>query len=73
MQLTLQGAGDTRRTMIVSLVLQWVFILPLAYLFGPKLGYGLLGIWFVQIFFRLVQAAIFVVLWKQGKWAEINV
>jgi len=46
---TLQGAGDTRRTMLISIVIQWAFLLPLAYLVGPALKYGLLGIWIVLL------------------------
>jgi hypothetical protein len=37
------------------------------------MGYGLIGIWGVQMFFRLLQAAIFAWLWKDGKWATIKV
>jgi putative MATE family efflux protein len=70
---TLQGAGDTRRTMVISVVLQWAFLLPLAYVVGKWMGYGLIGIWGVQMFFRLLQAAIFAWLWKDGKWATIKV
>ena len=42
------GAGDTRRSMWISLIWQWAFFLPLAFLVGPVLGFGLLGVWIVN-------------------------
>ena len=50
------GAGDTRRSMWISVIWQWAFFLPLALLVGPVLGYGLLGVWVVNGFYRSGQA-----------------
>lgn len=69
----LLGAGDSTRVMVVSIVMQWGINLPLAYLFGAHLGYGLLAVWVVQSVYRAIQSGIFVSLWKQGKWAKIKV
>ena len=69
----LLGAGDSTRVMVVSIVMQWGINLPLAYLFGAHLGYGLLAVWIVQSVYRAIQSGIFVGLWKQGKWAKIQV
>jgi putative MATE family efflux protein len=66
------GAGDTTRVMIVSVVLQWVLFLPLIYFLGPYGGYGLTAIWVALIGYRLINASIFGVLWKQGKWTSIK-
>jgi putative MATE family efflux protein len=44
----LLGAADARRVMIVGVGTQWLLFLPLAYLFGPVLGFGLLTIWILQ-------------------------
>ena len=38
---SLLGAGDTRRVMMVSICNQWLLFLPVAYLVGPVLGFGL--------------------------------
>lgn len=67
------GAGDTRRSMWVSVVAQWVFFLPLAYLAGPVLGYGLLGVWIVNLLYRIGQAAVYSRLWAGRKWAGIEI
>ncbi len=40
----LLGAGDMKRVMVVAIVSQWVFFLPLAFVIGPFLGFGLLGV-----------------------------
>ncbi|MFP6757892.1 MAG: MATE family efflux transporter [Alphaproteobacteria bacterium] len=67
------GAGAARTVMIASISIQWILFLPLAYLVGPVLGFGLLGIWTCQIGWRVTQAVVFTGLWRRGKWAEIRV
>lgn len=68
----LLGAGDSRRVMLVSIASQWFVFLPLAYLFGPVLGFGLLAIWMLQASYRALQAMVFVILWHRGHWASIK-
>lgn len=68
----LVGAGDTTRVMIISVVLQWVLFLPLVYFLGPYGGYGLIAIWLSLFGYRFINASIFGLLWKQGKWATIK-
>ncbi len=67
----LQGAGDTRRVMYVSIVMQWFLFLPIAYIAGPMVG--LLGIWALQIGYRSLQSVLFSYFWQQGKWQTIQV
>jgi MATE family multidrug resistance protein len=69
----LLGAGATRSVMVVSVVMQWVFFLPLAYLVGPVLGWGLLGVWALQMIYRVLQSGIFAWIWQRGSWASIRV
>ncbi|PCJ17694.1 MAG: MATE family efflux transporter [Candidatus Cloacimonadota bacterium] len=68
---SLLGVGDSKHIMIVSMVLQWCFFLPLAYLFGPTLHYGLLSIWILQGSYRIIQAIIFARTWHKRKWMQI--
>lgn len=69
----LLGAGDAKRVMMVSITAQWILFLPVAYLAGPILGYGLLALWVLQGAYRAVQAGVFVQLWRQREWASIRV
>jgi putative MATE family efflux protein len=67
------GAGDTRRSMWVSVISQWVFFLPLAFLAGPVLGYGLLGVWIVNLLYRIGQASVYTHQWRSRKWTGIEI
>ena len=67
------GAGDTRRSMWISVIWQWVFFLPLAYLVGPVLGYGLLGVWVVNGIYRTGQAINSTTQWAGRKWTHVKI
>ena len=70
---SLIGAGATRTVMVVSVLCQWLIGLVGAYIMGPVLGFGLLGIWAVQVGYRLIQGTVFAVVWKRGRWRDIKV
>lgn len=67
------GAGAARSVMLVSVACQWLLGLPLAYLLGPVLGFGLVWVWMAQLLYRGVQAVSFAVIWQRGAWARIEV
>jgi putative MATE family efflux protein len=69
----LMGAGATRAVMLVSIGTQWGLFLPAAYVIGPVLGHGLMGIWIAQVSYRAVQALIQVGLWRHRGWTKIQV
>jgi MATE family multidrug resistance protein len=66
------GAGDTRRVLAVSVAMQWGLFLPAAWIVGPVLGYGLLGIWIALCAWRLLMTATLATLWEHGAWARIR-
>jgi Na+-driven multidrug efflux pump len=68
----LLGAGDARRVMLVSIGTQWLLFLPMAYIVGPVLGFGLTGVWIWQGVIRVVQAWIYIALWRGRKWQCIG-
>jgi len=70
---SLQGAGATKITMVVSIVCQWVLFLPLAWYIGPYMGMGLTAIWLAQGLYRFIQALWFVMLWHKKDWAKIKI
>ena len=67
----LLGAGDAKGVMYVSVSIQWLLLIPLAYLIGPILGFGLLAIWLLQGGTRSMQSAIFLLKWKRRQWQAI--
>jgi len=69
----LLGAGDAKGVMFTSIGIQWLLLLPLAYLLGPILGFGLLAIWLLQGGTRSIQSAIFLLKWKSRQWQAIVV
>ena len=70
---SLIGAGDTHRAMRISVTWQWMFFLPLAFLVGPVLGFGLVGVWVINGFYRVGQAINCAYQWNSGKWANIKI
>lgn len=68
----LLGAGASRTVMAVSLGNQWLLFLPLAYLTGPVLGYGLLAIWALYMLQRGFASLLFAVMWQKRDWARIE-
>jgi Na+-driven multidrug efflux pump len=69
----LLGAGDNKRVMKVAVVAQWGLFLPLAYLVGPVLGFGLAVIWCLQVGYRAGMAGVFTWFWMRRGWAGIKV
>ncbi len=67
------GAGDARRVMYSSVGIQWLLFLPLAFVIGPVLGYGLLGVWVWQGSTRALQSWLFFSMWRGRKWQRIEV
>jgi len=67
------GAGDTKRVMFISIVLQWFLFIPVAFVVGPVWGLGLIGIWVVQAGWRVLLAVIYSWRWAEGSWAQIKV
>ena len=69
----LLGAGASGLVMKVAVGLQWGVFLPIAYLLGPVLGYGLLIIWIALGVSRALQTAIFAAAWQKRDWVHIKV
>jgi putative MATE family efflux protein len=66
------GAGDTRRSMWISVIAQWAFFLPFAYVVGPVMGFGLLGVWIINAIYRSGQAIACIQQWASRNWVGIK-
>ena len=70
---SLTGAGAPRQVMQITVVMQWVIFLPVAWLVGPVWGFGLVGIWAAQAIYRMIQGALFIARWNSRGWTSIEV
>jgi len=67
------GAGDTRTPMIVNFICFWLIEIPLGYLLAVTLGMGVLGICIAVPASESLLALILIVIFRKGKWKEIEV
>lgn len=67
------GVGASKLVMGVSVGLQWLLFLPLAYLLGPVLGFGLLAIWLAFTAYRTLQSLVLAAAWQRREWVHIRV
>jgi multidrug resistance protein, MATE family len=67
----LLGAGASRKVLRINLAMQWGMLLPLAYLTGPVLGFGLFGIWLLQGIQRIGLSVIYSMIWRQRQWSRL--
>lgn len=65
------GAGNSFFVMVVELVLHFTCLVPLAWLLGITLGFGLLGIWGAAVIYVIILTII--MSWKfwRGDWKKI--
>ena len=69
----LNSLGDGKRLMIMLLSTQWFLLLPVVWLVGPHLHYGLLQLWLAQIAYGLLATVLITSLWIDGKWKTIKI
>jgi len=70
---SLRGAGDTRFPMLATFTGIWLIRLPLGYLFGAILGWGLPGIYVANILDAAGRAAVNFLRFRSGRWRTIAV
>lgn len=69
----LMGAGAQRTVMMLTLSMQWLVFLPLAWWVGVGLEQGLLGVWIMQLFYRVLNSVGFLWIWQRRRWLASNV
>ncbi|MCP4448202.1 MAG: MATE family efflux transporter [Myxococcales bacterium] len=70
---SIMGAGATRIALVVNVGMQWLLFLPAAYLIGPVLGWGLIGVWVARICYRVLQSVVLMAIWRGRGWAKVEV
>ena len=66
------GAGNTIFVMVVELLLHFICLVPLAWLFGITLGFGLLGLWGAGAIYIVLLAMIMSWKFRSGDWKHIR-
>lgn len=64
------GSGDTLPPMIASLVANWCFKLPIAYIFAKVLDMGANWVWLAISISVFVEAVVIIAWFKKGRWKE---
>ncbi|HEV3040317.1 MAG TPA: MATE family efflux transporter [Candidatus Angelobacter sp.] len=70
---TLFSVGDGNRVLMVSFIMQWIFFLPLVWVVGPHLHYGLLPIWIVNMAYGAIATVVITAIWADGRWKKIRI
>ena len=69
----LRGAGDTRFPMLITAGAIWLIRLPLAYVLGVTLGWGLVGAWTAMSLDMVMRGTFNFVRFRSGRWKSIAV
>ena len=68
----LQGAGDTKGTMLVIVSALWIIRLPLAYFLSVVAGYGASGVWLAMVISMYFQGIAMTIRFQRGRWKEVR-
>jgi len=63
-----RGAGSTRQSMVLSIVMQWLFQLPSAWLLALATPLGLLGIWWSFPIANIAATILCLIWFRHGAW-----
>ena len=69
----LSGAGDTKFTAYMGIIVSWGIFVPLSYFLGIKLNFGLFGPWIAFGVYLFIEAILIIFRVSQGKWKHIKV
>lgn len=67
----LQGAGLTKRALLISLIRLYVFRVPILILFSQILGYGESSIWYAMLISNALTSVVAFIFLKRIKWEEL--
>lgn len=69
----LRAAGDTKFTMVVSMVSMWTARVGMSYVFAHVFNMGLESVWYAMYLDWLIRSIAFLWRYRKGKWKSIVV
>ena len=70
---TLQAAGATTKSMIMTIASQWLVQIPLAFILSKFFGLGITGIWLTFPLTNFVMSIIYLIVFFRGTWSNKNI
>jgi len=67
------GAGNTRFVMVAELILHFTFLVPLAWILGITMNFGLVGIWSAAVVYAALLASVMTWKFSRGDWKGIKI
>ncbi|NME36204.1 MULTISPECIES: MATE family efflux transporter [Fusobacterium] len=67
---SLHAAGDIKFPMFIGIIFIFIVAVPFSYIFGLKLGWGLVGIWIANAADEWFRGIAMLIRWKSGKWKD---
>lgn len=67
------GAGNTKFVMVAELILHFTCLVPLAWILGITLNFGLVGIWLAAVTYVLGLASVMAWKFARGDWKNIKI
>ncbi|MGH7409897.1 MAG: MATE family efflux transporter [Candidatus Methylomirabilis sp.] len=68
----LRGAGETKVVLYAAILGGWVVRIPLAYLLGIQLGWGLVAVWLTMWLDWWVRGAVVLLRFRRLRWGEMT-
>ena len=69
---SLRAAGDTKFPVFIGILSMWGISVPLAYLFGITLEFGLLGIYMAFVIDEWLRGILMFFRWKKRSWQQLS-
>ncbi|KAA3625972.1 MAG: MATE family efflux transporter [Bacteroidetes bacterium] len=67
------GAGDTRTPTVINIICFWLVEIPLAYFLAVNLDWGLAGVCWSAAFSETLLAIIAIIIFRRGKWKNVEI
>ncbi len=66
----LQSAGESFFVMMSDIIVNWVIFIPLAYILGVVMHFGIIGAWSVMPLYTVLYAIVIFLKFKYGRWIK---